>query len=192
LIDILRFLFYKSGSRILRFLETSEVKAALLRLRKDGHSIHPSVQIDRNVRLRVSKNGRLAIEEGVRILQDSWIIVEDGDYMFLGRNVFISQHCTLSGSVTVGRDSLVAGFVTIVDATHVFDESKVPISQQGGRKKPVTIGEDVWIGTSSVILQGVNIGDHAVIGSNSTVTKDIPPWAIAVGSPAEVLRYRKQ
>jgi len=176
----------------LRFLETSEVHGALLRLRKGGHSIHPSVKIDRNVRLRVSEKGRLTIEEGVHILQDSWIIVEEGDHLVLGQNVFISQHCTISGTVTIGRDSLIAGFVTIVDATHVFDDSTIPVNQQGGRKEPISIGEDVWIGTSSVILQGVNIGNHAVIGANSTVTKDIPPWAIAAGSPAKVLRYRKR
>ncbi|NOY07120.1 MAG: acyltransferase [Chlorobi bacterium] len=119
-------------------------------------------------------------------------MVEEGDHLVLGQNVFISQHCTISGTVTIGRDSLIAGFVTIVDATHVFDDSTIPVNQQGGRKEPISIGEDVWIGTSSVILQGVNIGNHAVIGANSTVTKDIPPWAIAAGSPAKVLRYRKR
>lgn len=55
--------------------------------------------------------------------------------------------------------------------------------------RPV-IGNDVWIGTHSVILRGTHIGDGAVIGAGSVVTKDIPPYAIAVGSPCKVIKYR--
>ena len=55
---------------------------------------------------------------------------------------------------------------------------------------PVSIGNDVWIGAQSVILSGVTIGNGAVISANSTVTRDIPPFAIAAGSPAKVIRYR--
>jgi virginiamycin A acetyltransferase len=57
-------------------------------------------------------------------------------------------------------------------------------------KGPITIGNDVWIGTQCVILSGSTIGDGAVIAANSVVTADIPPYAIAAGSPARVLRYR--
>ena len=57
-------------------------------------------------------------------------------------------------------------------------------------KEPCTIGHDVWIGTDAVILRGIEIGDGAVVGANSVVTKDVPPFAIVVGSPARVIRYR--
>jgi virginiamycin A acetyltransferase len=57
-------------------------------------------------------------------------------------------------------------------------------------KGPITIGNDVWIGTQCVILSGSTIGDGAVIAANSVVTADIPPYAIAAGSTAKVLRYR--
>ena len=56
--------------------------------------------------------------------------------------------------------------------------------------RPVTIGHDVWIGLNAVIMDGVTIGDGAVVGTNAVVTKDVPPYAIAVGLPAKVLRYR--
>lgn len=55
---------------------------------------------------------------------------------------------------------------------------------------PVILGNDVWIGTQSIILSGVSIGNGAVISANSTVTKDIPPYAIAAGSPAKIIRFR--
>ena len=57
-------------------------------------------------------------------------------------------------------------------------------------KRPVTIGNDVWIGLNAVIMDGVTIGDGAVIGACAVVTKDVPPYAIAVGIPAKVIKYR--
>lgn len=57
-------------------------------------------------------------------------------------------------------------------------------------KGPVTIGNDVWIGTDVFILSGITIGDGAVIGARSVVTKDVPPYAIAAGNPARVVKYR--
>jgi len=56
--------------------------------------------------------------------------------------------------------------------------------------KPVKVGNDVWIAAGAVITRGVTIGDGAVIGANAVVTKDIPPYAIAVGSPAKIIKYR--
>jgi acetyltransferase-like isoleucine patch superfamily enzyme len=55
---------------------------------------------------------------------------------------------------------------------------------------PINIGNDVWIGTRAVILDGVTIGDGAIVGAGSVVTKDIPPYAIVTGIPATILRYR--
>lgn len=57
-------------------------------------------------------------------------------------------------------------------------------------KGPISVGNDVWIGTRAVVLSGVKIGDGAVIGAGSVVTRDIPPYAIAAGSPARVVRMR--
>ena len=57
-------------------------------------------------------------------------------------------------------------------------------------QKPVFIGNDVWIGLNVVVMDGVSIGDGAVIGAGAVVTKDIPPYAIAVGVPAKVIKYR--
>lgn len=57
-------------------------------------------------------------------------------------------------------------------------------------KGDIKIGNDVWIGVDCIIKRGLTIGNGAVIGANSVVTKDVPPYAIVVGSPAKIIRYR--
>ncbi|MCB2204264.1 acyltransferase [bacterium] len=106
--------------------------------------------------------------------------------------MFISQHCTVSGSVRIGDDTLIGGFVTIIDGNHVTRNAERSIREQGGKQVPIEIGSDVWIGSNAVILQGVNIGDHAVVAANATVTKDVPEYAVVAGTPARVIRDRRE
>jgi acetyltransferase-like isoleucine patch superfamily enzyme len=73
-------------------------------------------------------------------------------------------------------------------ANHVFDEKKV--SQVKWDRKPVTIGEDCWIGMGVCILPGVTIGDRVIIGAGSVVAKDIPSDVIAVGNPCQPIKTR--
>jgi acetyltransferase-like isoleucine patch superfamily enzyme len=176
--------------RLFVALENSERKRLVAGLRSAGHQIPRSTSFGRRVQLDVHASAAVRFGERVRILQDCWLMAEDGDTLDIGDDVFVSQHCTISGTIRIGRDTLIAGYVTIIDANHVIDRCDVPVRSQGGRKAPIRIGEDVWIGTGSVILPGVSIGDHAVVGANSTVTHDVPPHAIVGGSPARLIRMR--
>ena len=77
----------------------------------------------------------------------------------------------------------------ITDADHRFDDPEQPITWQGFRSKgPTRVGDNVWCGANVVITSGVTIGRRSVIGANSVVTTDIPPFSIAAGAPARVLR----
>jgi acetyltransferase-like isoleucine patch superfamily enzyme len=66
----------------------------------------------------------------------------------------------------------------------------MPIYLQGHDSGDISIGNDVWIGSHVVVLPGVKIGNSVVIGANSVVTKDVPDFGVAIGSPAKVIRYR--
>lgn len=106
---------------------------------------------------------------------------------YIGPNVYIScqEH------VSIGDNSLIAGGVSIFDNNHNFSSLDAPINTQGFNTNPVEIGNDVWIGQNAIILPGVKIGDQAIIGAGSIVTKDVPERAIIAGNPAKVIRYRK-
>jgi maltose O-acetyltransferase len=81
--------------------------------------------------------------------------------------------------------------VAIWTTNHRFDRTDIPMMFQGNQvQKPVFIGNDVWIGTRAILLPGVHVGDHSIIGAGAVVAKDVPPWAIVVGNPARVVRYR--
>ena len=176
--------------RLFVALENSERKRLVELLRSAGQHIPRSTSFGRRVQIDAHPNATLRFGQRIQILQDCWLMAEDGDTLDIGDDVFVSQHCTISGNVRIGRDTLIAGYVTIIDANHVIDTTDLPVRLQGGRKMPIHIGDDVWIGAGTVILPGVSIGDHAVVGANSTVTRDVPPNAIVGGSPARLIRMR--
>lgn len=114
----------------------------------------------------------------------------------IGKNVQINDyvHIGAVGSITIGDNVLMASKIYISDHNHgSYDEliSDHPMSIPIERKaicKPVIIGDNVWLGESVCVLPGVTIGEGSIIGALSVVTKTIPPFSIAVGSPARVVK----
>jgi acetyltransferase-like isoleucine patch superfamily enzyme len=78
--------------------------------------------------------------------------------------------------------------VYITDQNHGYEDITRPISQQTQPERAVVIGDGSWLGYGAVVLPGVTIGKHCVIGANSVVTSDIPDFSVAVGVPARVIR----
>lgn len=111
--------------------------------------------------------------------------IKVGDRSQLGQNARIGPYTTIGDDVVMGPD------VVIMTTSHAFEDPVVPINRQGSLPiKPIIIGNDVWIGTRAIILPGVKVGDKAIIGAGSVVTKDVPPLAIVGGVPAKIIRYR--
>jgi galactoside O-acetyltransferase len=111
-----------------------------------------------------------------------------GDGSWVNRNSLIYG----GGGVTIGKDVLIAPGVVIWSGGHRFDNPSGPVKGQELSFEPIKIDDGAWIGAGSIILQGVTIGAGAVIGAGSVVTKDIPSNAIAVGNPANVIKFRGQ
>ena len=122
-----------------------------------------------------------------------------GINIYLGNNVSINMNCTFvdCNRITIGNRVLIASNVQIYTAAHPVElaqrltpdwdpESGAYFCRTFAR--PVTIGNDCWLGGGVIVLPGVTIGDGTVIGAGSVVTKDIPPDCVAVGNPCRVMR----
>lgn len=137
---------------------------------------------------RVSAPGLLIIEDGVVFRGGrvrSYLEVRQGAEIRIGSRTFVNGGVEIQAavSVTIGAGCLIGDEVIIQDsAFHEVDE--------GGRPKvePVAIGNNVWIARRAIILPGVNVGDHSVIGAGSVVTKDVPAKTVYAGTPAKFVR----
>lgn len=109
----------------------------------------------------------------------------------VGNRSGVGIDCELTGPIKIGSDVMMGPEVIIYTSGHRFDRTDIPMMDQGSTDpKPVTIGNDVWIGRRVIIMPGVTIGDGCVIGAGAVVTKDIPPYSVAVGVPARVVKDR--
>lgn len=109
----------------------------------------------------------------------------------IGQTVYVGAFCCL-GDVTLEDDVLLGSHVSVMNGSlqHGIDRLDIPIREQPGVWPRITVGQDTWIGDRAVIM--ADVGRHCVIGAASVVTKPIPDYAIAVGSPAKVIRFRQE
>lgn len=114
--------------------------------------------------------------------------LEIGDDVLLNIGVMVNADC--GGSIFIGDRVLIGPYVVIRAANHRTNAIDVPIQRQGHEPGTIIIEDDVWLGAHVTVLPNVRIGRGAVIGAGSVVSRDIPAMAIAVGSPAGVVRYR--
>lgn len=114
-------------------------------------------------------------------------------FIAIGSNVGLNDYTYISSlyGITIGNNTRIGEFVSIRDNDHKFSDANSPICSQGFTGAAIKIGNDVWIGRGVYVGKGVQIGDGAVIGANSVVTKNIPCYAVAVGVPAKIIKYRK-
>lgn len=110
----------------------------------------------------------------------------------IGKNSAWNWGCWINalGGIEIGSNVIIGPYCIIHSANHTFDDIARPIILQGYEKKPVRIGDDCWLGANVIVLPGVTIGRGSIIGAGSVVTKDIPPYSVAVGNPAKVIRSR--
>ena len=145
----------------------------------------------------VAPEANLFAEPGRNIIIGAQCMIAADSFLHgpitLGNEVAINHGCSLDGGrhgISIGNQTRIANNVTIYAFNHGMAPD-TPIYQQASNSKGVVIGEDVWIGAQAGIVDGVTIGNHAVIGMGAIVTKDVADYAIVAGNPARVIGDRR-
>jgi len=108
--------------------------------------------------------------------------------IYIGDRTRIGLGCTLIGPVRIGNDIRLAQNIVMSGLNHNYEDISRPISDQGVTTSPIIIEDESWVGANCVVLPGVTVGKHCVIAAGSIVTRDIPPYSVAAGNPARVLK----
>ncbi len=109
----------------------------------------------------------------------------------VGDHCYIGNHCHIASQVQMGNWVMVASNVSMVGGDHDFHQAGMPSVWAGrSENRPIVIEDDAWIGHGAIIMHGVRIGEGAIVGAGALVTHDVPPYAIVVNRPAEVVAQR--
>jgi acetyltransferase-like isoleucine patch superfamily enzyme len=156
------------------------------RLQTDGIAF-----VGPGVSLEIGRNARVVLGRWSWIGHGCKIRAHEGEVR-IGAKTVLGQECTVSAyqRVAIGRECILADRVMLIDFDHGVVDVEQPIRLQGIYKRDVSVGNNVWIGYGACLLRGVSVGDNAVIGTNSVVTKSVPDNAVVGGVPARVLRMR--
>ncbi|MDH5510805.1 MAG: acyltransferase [Nitrospinota bacterium] len=153
------------------------------------------VYIDHGARIHSSIAG-VKIGAGSRVMFGAYLCAYvsnpiEGEGIEMGSNCWVGVKSVLAsgrGGIYMGDNVLIGPNATIVTGDHDFMDTETPSVDQEYICKPVTIGDNAWIGANAVILGGVTIGERCVVAAGSVVTKDVPPFTVVGGVPAKVIR----
>jgi acetyltransferase-like isoleucine patch superfamily enzyme len=141
--------------------------------------------------LEALREGRLEIGAHTLFEPGVWITAPAAARIRIGSGTFLNLGVMVAALelVEIGDHCMLANGCCITDSEHRFDDPVEPVPWQGFTSKgPTRLGDNVWCGVNVAVTSGVTIGNRCVIGANSVVTSDIPPFSVAVGVPARVIR----
>jgi acetyltransferase-like isoleucine patch superfamily enzyme len=141
--------------------------------------------------LEAFREGRLEVGPQTVFEPGVWLTAPGSARIRIGAGSFLNLGVMVASMelVEIGDHCMFANGCFITDANHRFDDRDRPVPWQGFTTKgPTRLGDNVWCGAGVVVTSGVTIGERCVIGANSVVTTDLPPFSIAAGAPAKVLR----
>ena len=124
---------------------------------------------------------------------DSWKDQTFTPSLRIGNHVNIGQDChmTLAEEIVIEDGVVCSARVMITDIHHITEDLTLPVMEQGLITKPVHICEGAFVGLGAMIMPGVTVGKHAVVGAGAIVTKDVPDYATVVGAPAKIVKQRE-
>lgn len=149
------------------------------------------VIVGRRSAVLCDRASELSIGDDTYVGPDVMIATYEGKIR-IGNRVGINPYSILygHGGLVIGDDVLIAAHTVIIPANHNFSRRDIPINTQGESRKGVTIGNDVWLGARVTVLDGVTIGQGAIVAAGAVVTQDVAPYTIVGGVPARVLSTR--
>jgi len=168
-------------------------RLAWLKLRHRGRVTSDGIAfVGPGVRWEIGPEARVHLGRWSWIGHGCKIRVHEGR-LDIGAKTVLGQECTISAfqHISIGRECIVADRVMLIDFDHGASEHERPIRDQGIYKRDVRIGHNAWIGYGACFLRGVTVGDNAVVGTSTVVTKDVPANAVVAGAPARLLRMRE-
>jgi acetyltransferase-like isoleucine patch superfamily enzyme len=136
---------------------------------------------------RLEAGRDLVIENGC-VLAARGGIIEMGDDCFLGDGVIVQSF--RGSSIQIGSHVMIAKGACLYASNHCFDRLDVPMKHQGEHGKGIRVGDDVWIGANAVVLDGVLLGEGAIVAAGAVVNQNVAPRSIVGGVPAQVIGYR--
>jgi acetyltransferase-like isoleucine patch superfamily enzyme len=160
-----------------------------------GAQIAPGVCLGARLQLRPGlangKSGSIRVAANCQ-LETGVVLEAFGGSINLERGVFIGPYTVVygHGGVTVGEDTLISMHCRILSSNHTVPATERRIRWEPDILEPTKIGCDVWLGAGVTVLAGVAIGDGCVVGAGAVVTKDLPPYSIALGVPAKITGQR--
>jgi acetyltransferase-like isoleucine patch superfamily enzyme len=156
--------------------------------------IGDNVVIDDNCLLDAKGDGNAGIRigSGVFVGRNTILSCKNGD-IELGDRANIGFNCEVfsASRVVLGADTLLAAYCYVVGGDHDFSDLTKPVLAQGRTSAGVDIGEGVWMGSGAKVLDGVVVGQHAIIGAQAVVRESVPAYAVAVGIPARIIGTRQ-
>jgi acetyltransferase-like isoleucine patch superfamily enzyme len=108
--------------------------------------------------------------------------------VYIGHRTRIGMGNTLIGPVKIGNDVRFAQNVVLSGLNHEYKDIHIPISEQGVTTMEIVVEDECWLGANVVVVPGVHIGKHSVVAAGSIVTRDVPPFSIAAGNPARLIK----
>ena len=145
-----------------------------------------------SVGCKITAPENISLGNMVSIMHNCCLYAHDNGKINIGDRVSINSNVILgaanNGEIYIGNDVLIGPNVVIRASNHRYGLKSIPINKQGYTGGKIIIEDDVWIGANVVVLPNVLVGKGAVIGAGAVVNRDIPPYAMAGGVPAKVIR----
>lgn len=148
-----------------------------------GESVHfdPLVDIRHPELVRVGDD--VAFHNGV-------FVNPCGAWVDIGSHTHFAPYSVLYGPLTIGNYVAVAAHVVFASVGHGYDRIDIPMVKQRVQKREIVVEDDVWFGANAVVIGGVRIGAHSIVGAGAVVTRDVEPYSVVGGTPARVIRKR--